>query len=277
MATNGNGKKKNGKLTKGQLVAAAVELNKEIMPHPPINVATEDVGLLKGQIMEAAGIIVPDDDEITPETQHVIDTLEAQDMVPTIEGKPQQAAEPATEPTSTEPKEEDKTEDKEELVKLIKTAERIKDLKGIVESNPTFKALRKKMAEGLYRVQDGLTLLKREMLEAMGYEQKDGKKSNGNGKGKTKPIASTKSKVTTKPKATVEITTFGSREGTQAAIIDQALLSLDNPVDLDAVVKKTGLTKARIGLHINHLINKKEIKLQVKDGKCTIPDKYRDK
>lgn len=265
---NSNGKK-NGELTREQLVAAAVELNKEIMPDPPIDVATEDVELLKGQIVEAAGIIVPDDDEITPETQHVIDMLEAQGVIPTIEGKPQQVAKPVTEPTSTEPKEEDKIEDKEDLVNLIKAAERIKDLKGIVESNPTFKALRKGMAEGLYRVQDGLALLKKEMMEAMGYEQKggNGKNSKGETKDKKKQTKEPRQKKETTKRGTgviatiAQVITDAGKDGvTKEQILKQLIKAFPD--------KNEGSMKNTINVQVPSRMSKERFQIKkTEDGK----------
>ena len=88
--------------------------------------------LLKSQIKEAAGIMVPDEDEVSPETQAVIDTLEADDtVITTIDGELQGQAEPPAQPKD-KPEGEDEGKE-EEIVNLIKVAERIKELKPIVE------------------------------------------------------------------------------------------------------------------------------------------------
>jgi len=212
--------KNNKGLTRGQLIAAGREPNEEVVPEPPIDVMADDEELLKSQIMEAAGIMVPGEDEVSPETQHVINVLEGEEVVPTIDGRPQKQEE---KPATTEPKEEskegeDKTEDKEELVKLINAARRIKDLKETVEGNPTFKALKGKMAEGYYRVEGGIALLKKEMLEALGIGQKQeekqkpvGKKASGRvkgGKKKTEKKKTEKKPAQKKEKKSGVITTI---------------------------------------------------------------------
>lgn len=70
--------------------------------------------------------------------------------------------------------------------------------------------------------------------------------------------------VSIKEKKEVRTTEFGSREGSQAASIDNVLLK-KKPKTIEQIAELSGQTKTRVKLHINHL-KKKGFDLEKKEG-----------
>jgi hypothetical protein len=149
------------KITGEQLVEVANELNKLLFDpeDPQINTEIGDEEELKAQILEAAELIQPDDD-ISEKTEGVLAQLQVKD-----EGTAEAKEEEATKEEATKEEKTEMTE--EDMVRLIKSAERSKDVKELIKENDRFKGLRDGLAKGIYRVAGGFKKLQEEMLEIL--------------------------------------------------------------------------------------------------------------
>ena len=135
-----------------QLKKAGKEIN-VLFENEAIDVNGDEAGLT-AQLKEAMGLLT-DDDEVSEETQAVLDEIEAAGKKPTRGVKKPEPVEEAEE-------EAEEAEEEESLVDQITGAAKIAALQAIVEKNDEFKKIRKSVAK--FKT---ATILKQAMLDIL--------------------------------------------------------------------------------------------------------------
>lgn len=82
---------------------------------------------------------------------------------------------------------------------------------------------------------------------------------------KTKPAGTTGSTGTKKKSSTIERTAFGSKKGSSAAAIDEAIIALKEAT-VSEITEKAGCKKSRADSHVRSLLTKGKIVQEKKEG-----------
>lgn len=254
-------------LNEKQIRNAAVELQDLLGCEPPLN-SKADIDDLTPELRKAITLLTPDD-KLSKDTQQVVKELGE---------KPKAKAKEEVE----EPEEEEKNEN-DALIDDINAAERLRDLKDIASEYDEFKSIRGKVSS--YKTVDDLREAMLAILENTAQEEvtKEEPVTEEEPEEEVKPKAKEKKEkpVSDKPKRPAPPrkegpqTEFGHNTSSAAGKIDEYIIKNKGKViAISDVAEAVGTNNGRVKAHIQHLITKKGIKLDLVKGEEGYTVKY---